>query len=53
MFSISLTGKVSGKSFNSLVEFSWVLWDSILHFLLAIEGADENEILGDANAGSS
>lgn len=45
--------EVFGELFNTLVEFSRILGDSIFHFVLDVEGADNVVVLGDGNAGTA
>ena len=51
--SISLTREISGKCFNSLVNFSWILSNSVLHFNGNVESTNKNESFSDTNAGPS
>ena len=41
------------KAFNSLVELSWVLGDTVLHFVLNVECSDQNHFAGLDDAGTS
>lgn len=53
MRSITLLGEVGGESLDSLVELSWVLGHSVLHLDLDVEAADDVELVGLDDAGSS
>ena len=53
MRSIILRDKIFGELFNSFVELSWVLWDSVLHFESRVEGANDEVNFGARNACSS
>ena len=52
-WSVALSLEVFGELFNTLVEFSRILGDSIFHFVLDVEGADNVVVLGDGNAGTA
>jgi hypothetical protein len=47
-----LLNNISSKCLDSLVELPWVLSDSVLHFEVSVEGADEDEVFGHADAGA-
>lgn len=46
-------GQIISEGLDSLVEFSRVLGDSVTHFLFGAESADEDELIGHADACSS
>lgn len=51
--SITLRLKLIGQSFHSLVELSGVLRNTILHLGLCVEGANNVELLGFDDTGTT
>jgi hypothetical protein len=53
MGSVALLLEVVGESLDALVEFSGVLGDAVLHFVLDVEGGDDVVVFGGGHACSS